>query len=69
VGNAVPFSRVANPIVAPGKLHYEIPRAGDRGIQARHRRTLLNPSNRVAKEIIDLGWLSGSVPKSKDLAN
>jgi hypothetical protein len=69
VGNAVPFSRVSNPIVAPSKLHYEIPRAGDRGIQARHRRTLLNPSNRVAKEIIDLGWLSGSVPKSKDLAN
>ena len=69
VGQAIPFSRVSNPIVAPSKLHYEIPRAGDRGIEARHRRPLLHPSRRVAKEITDLGWLSGSVPKSKDLAN
>jgi hypothetical protein len=67
VGNAIPFSRVSNPIIAPSKLHYEIPRAGDRGIAARHRRPLLHPSGRVAKEITAIEWLSGSIPKSKDL--
>lgn len=67
IGQAIPFSRVANPIVAPSKLHYEIPRAGDRGLEARHRRSLLDPSKRLTDEIRDLTWLSGSTPKAKDV--
>lgn len=32
------------------KLHYEIPHAGDRGLVARHRRTLIRVSSRVAPQ-------------------
>lgn len=45
-GNLVPFGRVHNPMLAPQKLHYEIPMAGDRTCFARHRRHLIEVSSR-----------------------
>lgn len=33
VGNALPFSRSQNPMMAPAKLHYETPPAGSVGIR------------------------------------
>jgi hypothetical protein len=51
VGNLVPFSRSRNPLLAPDKLHYETPKAGDRGCFARHRRKLLRVSGRLAPEL------------------
>jgi hypothetical protein len=42
----VPFARVLNPIVAPDKLPYEIPHAGDRTLFARHHRSLIRVSSR-----------------------
>jgi hypothetical protein len=32
-GNLIPFSKSQNPYLAPQKLHYEIPRAGDLGMR------------------------------------
>lgn len=46
IGNVLPFSRSSNPLFAPDKLHYEIPRAGDRGLVARHRRRRIRVSSR-----------------------
>lgn len=43
-GNVLPFSRATNPMLAPQKLHYEMPMAGDRSIFARHRRSLIKAS-------------------------
>lgn len=42
----VPFARVLNPMIAPQKLHYEVPMAGDRSIFARHRRRKISVSSR-----------------------
>lgn len=42
----IPFGRVLNPMLAPDKLHYEIPRAGDRTPYARSRRRLIHVSSR-----------------------
>jgi hypothetical protein len=39
-GNALPFSRAQNPMMAPAKLHYEVPRAGDVGYWRHHRRRI-----------------------------
>jgi hypothetical protein len=39
-------ARVLNPLVAPEKLPYEIPHAGDRSIFARHHRSLIRVSSR-----------------------
>lgn len=50
VGNAIPFSHVPNPMIAPARLHYEIPHAGDLGLQ-RHFRSLIQVSGRTAPEI------------------
>jgi hypothetical protein len=45
--NLVAFGRGPLGIwIAPDKLHYETPHAGDRGCFARHRRKLLHPSHR-----------------------
>lgn len=44
--NILPFTRGSNPLLAPDKFHYEIPRAGDRGIFARHRRRRIRVSGR-----------------------
>ena len=50
VGNALPFSKASNPIIAPHKLHYEIPHAGDIGYM-RHYRPVIQVSGRIAPEI------------------
>lgn len=50
VGNALPFSRISKPLIAPSKLHYEIPHAGDVGYM-RHYRPLIHVSGRLAPEI------------------
>jgi hypothetical protein len=42
----IPFARVLNPMLAPQKLHYEIPHAGDRGCFARHHRRFIRVSSR-----------------------
>jgi len=42
----IPFARVLNPMIAPAKLHYEIPHAGDRSVFARHRRSQISVSSR-----------------------
>ena len=42
----IPFGRVLNPMIAPQKLHYEIPHAGDRTCFARHRRHSIRVSSR-----------------------
>lgn len=71
VGNALPFSRVANPLLAPNKLHYETPHAGDGTWRDGYRPkpwTPIQVSGRVAQEIRDLTWLTGSTPKSADCA-
>jgi hypothetical protein len=54
IGQLIPFSRASNPLVAPDKLHYEMPHAGDRGTFARHRRHLIVVSarNLFARQII-----------------
>jgi len=44
--SAVIPARVLNPLVAPDKLPYEIPHAGDRSIFARHHRSLIRVSSR-----------------------
>lgn len=53
-GNLIPFARAHNPFLAPQKLHYETPHAGDRSIFARHRRPLIRVSHRnlFAKQAI-----------------
>jgi hypothetical protein len=42
----IPFGRLLNPMIAPQKLHYEIPHAGDRSCFARHRRHSIRVSSR-----------------------
>lgn len=39
------------------KLHYEIPRAGDRGAFARHRRKFIHVSGRIAPELRSLSQI------------
>jgi len=46
VGNLLPFSKASNPLVAPDKLHYATPMAGDRTAFARHRRHRIHVSSR-----------------------
>lgn len=46
LSNLIPFGRVLNPMLAPKKLHYEIPHAGDRTCFARHRRRFIRVSSR-----------------------
>lgn len=46
VGNLLPFSKATNPMLAPQKLHYATPMAGDRTCFARHRRHLIQVSGR-----------------------
>jgi hypothetical protein len=53
-GNVLPFSRATNPMLAPQKLHYEMPMAGDRSIFARHRRSLIkaSPLGRTGRAVL-----------------
>jgi hypothetical protein len=46
IGNLIPFGRSQNPLLAPQKLHYEIPHAGERTCFARHRRRAIHVSSR-----------------------
>ena len=45
-GLLIPFARTGNPLIAPQKLHYETPMAGDRSCLARHRHTKIHVSGR-----------------------
>jgi hypothetical protein len=49
--NVLAFSHPRNPLIAPDKLHYEMPMAGDRTTFARHRRHLIHVSGRSAPEL------------------
>lgn len=56
LNNLIPFGRVLNPMLAPQKLHYEIPMAGDRSIFARHRRPAITVSGRAVFSQPGVQW-------------
>lgn len=53
IGNLLPFFKAQNPLMAPEKLHYQVPQAGDAGVCARHRRHLIQVSVRRGKRILE----------------
>jgi len=67
LSNLIPFGRSQNPMLAPQRLHYEVPMAGDRTCYARHHRRRIRVSTRSLFSQPGVQWANYARQEAKAL--